>query len=75
MKPNISVGYYDGQCWVSFLNPTYELFFEKVENLVELIESNNCSVLQPTKLSDSVLYSEVVAFLTGSGLDSLMYAR
>jgi hypothetical protein len=41
----------------------------------DIIEPDKSSVLQPTKLSDSVLYSEVVAFLAGIGLDSLVYAR
>ncbi|MBN3871117.1 MAG: hypothetical protein V7L00_20565 [Nostoc sp.] len=33
-------------------------------------ESDNCSTSQPTKLSDPVLYSEIVTNLTGVGLDS-----
>jgi len=40
-----------------------------------LIEPDKSSVFQPTKLSDSVLYSDRVTSITGKGLDSLVYAR
>jgi hypothetical protein len=37
-----------------------------------LDESDNCSTLQPTKLPNSVLFSEIVTNFTGIGLDSSM---
>ncbi|WP_225977556.1 hypothetical protein [Nostoc sp. CENA543] len=51
-----------------------ELSEIRVLNLKNKIlgESDNCSTLQPTKLPNSVLFSEIVTNFTGIGLDSSM---